>query len=189
MSTSFQLFNLETMSGVFPGTRTMVFQRVRVRPLEQGALEQGALLAGDTQWVRLLWYEEPPACVVECGANLLRIPEPLNRNFGSRLAEALAASGLQYMACGDCAFWQATAVKTGDGLPAGRCTWRPQGEGEAAAYGGDAGAPHDAGRAVAVGAGLQPLGTGGQHGGAATDTGRTNAGRRARGSCTHRPAR
>ena len=118
MSTSFQLFNLETMSGVFPGTRTMVFQRVRMRPLEVGGETPGA-----SQWVRLLWYEEPAACAVELGANLLRIPQPLNGDFGPRLAEALAANGLRYMACGSCAFWQAAAAKTADGLPAGRCTW------------------------------------------------------------------
>ena len=74
--------------------------------------------------MRLLWYAEPPACAVELGANLLRIPEPLSGDFGARLAEALVASGLQYMACGTCAFWQAAAAKTADGLPAGRCTWR-----------------------------------------------------------------
>jgi hypothetical protein len=118
LSTSFQLFNLETMSGVFPGTRTMVFQRVRVRPLEQGDDTPDA-----APWVRLLWYEEPAACAVELGSKLLRIPQPLDGDFGARLAEALAANNLRYMACGSCAFWQAAAAKTADGLPAGRCTW------------------------------------------------------------------
>jgi hypothetical protein len=106
------------MSGVFPGTRTMVFQRVRVRPLEQGDETPGA-----AQWVRLLWYEEPAACAVELGANLLRIPQPLSGDFGTRLEEALAANGFKYMACGNCAFWQPAVAKTTDGLPAGRCTW------------------------------------------------------------------
>lgn len=118
MATSFQLFNLETMSGVFPGTRTMVFQRVRVRPLQQGNETEGA-----AQWVRLLWYEEPSACVAELGQSLLRLPEPLSGDFGLRLQEALNANGVQLMACGSCAFWQRAAAKTDDGLPAGRCRW------------------------------------------------------------------
>jgi hypothetical protein len=116
LATSFQLFNLQTMSGVFPGTRTMVFQRVRVRPVRQGV--EGSPAA---QWARLLWYEEPAACVVELGSSLLRIPEPLAGDFGRRLQEALAANGFQLMACGSCAFWQPLAAQTGDGLPAGRC--------------------------------------------------------------------
>ena len=169
MGTSFQLFNLETMSGVFPGTRTMVFQRVRVRPLDQDDATPAA-----AQWVRLLWYEEPPACAVELGANLLRIAEPLNGDFGARLAEALAASGLQYMACGSCAFWQPAAAKTADGLPAGRCTWSAVVPGAQASSpappwqiscggGGSRRGRLRSGRvggAVAAGVGLQPLGTG-----------------------------
>lgn len=123
MGKSFQLFNLETMSGVFPGTRTMVFQRVRVQPLEPGSLDQGDTAPAMAQWVRLMWYEEPPACAVELGTNLLRIPQPLAGDFGAKLAEALAANGLRYRTCGSCAFWQPAASKTGDGLPAGRCTW------------------------------------------------------------------
>jgi hypothetical protein len=119
LTTSFQLFNLETMSGVFPGTRTMVFQRVRVRPAQQGAEESGT-----AQWARLLWYEEPAACVVELGPILLRIPEPLSGDFGQRLEEALAANGLQLMVCGSCALWQPLVLRTGDSLPAGRCTWK-----------------------------------------------------------------
>ena len=118
MGTSFQLFNLQTMSGVFPGTRTMVFQRVRVQPLEHGDEP-----LGQPQWVRLLWYEESAACGVELGTNLLRIPEPLSGDFGEKLAEALASHGLRYTACGTCAFWQLAASKTADSLPAGRCTW------------------------------------------------------------------
>ena len=111
MATSFQLFNLETMSGVFPGTRTMVFQRVRVRPVQRG---DGT--AGAAQWVRLLWYEEPSACVVELGPSLLRLLEPLSGDFGARLQEALGANSVQLTACGSCAFWQPAAAKTDAGL-------------------------------------------------------------------------
>ena len=145
LTTSFQLFNLQTMSGVFPGTRTMVFQRVRVRPIGQDDEEQGA-----AQWARLLWYEEPAACVVELGSILLRIPEPLRGDFGKRLEEALAANGLRLMACGSCAFWQPMAVQTGDGLPAGRCIVRGN-------AGEDACAPDALAAQSALGVELQPL--------------------------------
>ena len=128
----FQLFNLETMSGVFPGTRTMVFQRLRLQSQEQGDQPPG-----NAQWVRCCGMRSRPRGL-ELGANLLRIPEPRSGNFSGRLAEALAAYGLRYMACGSCAFWQLAATKTADGLPTGRCTWKTGGAGE------DACAPEDA---------------------------------------------
>jgi hypothetical protein len=147
MGTSFQLFNLETMSGVFPGTRTMVFQRVRVRPLP--AAEDGTVPAAHS--VRLLWYEEPPACVVELGAALLRLPEPLTGDFAARLQAALGANGAQLLACGSCRWWQPLAIRTADGLPTGLCAWQhsgragvPQtgGQEPADTMAGAAGAPH-----------------------------------------------
>ena len=117
MSASFQLFNLDTMSGVFPGTRTMVFQRVRVRA--QAAPDAPAT------WVRLLWYDDPAACVVERdGSPLLRIPDPHTADFGGRLQGGLAAAGYDLLTCGSCAFWQPLAAATADGLALGRCTWR-----------------------------------------------------------------
>ncbi len=120
-SENYQLFNLNTMSGVYPGTRTMVFQRVRVR------------IGAAVHWVRVLWYADPPACVLEPdvavastpGVAALRIPEPLaDRQFAPRLHTALAATGWQLQACGSCTFWQLTTAATSDGLPLGRCTWQ-----------------------------------------------------------------
>jgi hypothetical protein len=111
------------MSGVFPGTRTMVYQRVRVRPIPR----EGDNDPGASEWVRLLWYEEPAACVVEVGTTLLRIPDPLRGGFDVRLQEALAANGLEWVACGSCALWQPLTVQTADDLPAGRCTWKADG--------------------------------------------------------------
>ncbi|MCB0150875.1 MAG: hypothetical protein KDE01_24890, partial [Caldilineaceae bacterium] len=84
MSDTYQLFNLATMSGVFPGTRTMVYQRVRLRRLRDEQV---------TAWARLLWYDDPPSCVVEVEERvdggdvqmtpLLRIPDPGGAGFGS----------------------------------------------------------------------------------------------------------
>lgn len=116
MGANFQLFNLDTMSGVFPGTRTMVFQRLRVRPHES---------TGAAAWARLLWYDDPAACVVELNdAPLLRISDPQGEDFGARLRAGLAAGGYDLLACGSCAFWQPLAAVTPDGLALGRCTWQ-----------------------------------------------------------------
>jgi hypothetical protein len=116
VSASFQLFNLATMSGVFPGTRTMVFQRVRLRPL--------AGPADPPVWARLLWYDDPAACVVELDGPLLRIPDPRRPDFGARLRAGLAAADFTLLACGSCAYWQPLAAATADGLATGRCNWR-----------------------------------------------------------------
>ena len=147
------------MSGVFPGTRTMVFQRVRVRPLEEGDETPGA-----AQWVRLLWYEEPAACAVELGANLLRIPQPLDGDLGARLAEALAANIAK----------QVTAVFSLERRRP-RLQYRGCRRGRLRSGGHARSELRRACGAITVGAGLQPLGTGWERGGGTTDTGRTNA--------------
>jgi uncharacterized protein with PIN domain len=130
---NFQLFNLETMSGVFPGTRTMVYQRVRLEPLDKPA-DRG-------RWARILWYDDPAAWVVELEASgaavspaaeatpapprtLLRISEPLAADAGRQLRRSLEAAGWQLRCCGTCASFQPLAATTPDGLSAGRCTWR-----------------------------------------------------------------
>ena len=126
MSDTYQLFNLATMSGVFPGTRTMVYQRVRLRLLRDEQV---------TAWARLLWYDDPPSCVVEVEERvdggdvqmtpLLRIPDPGGAGFGSTLREALAAAGWQMLACGSCAHWQPLAAAlTSERLATGACDQR-----------------------------------------------------------------
>ena len=49
-------FNLQTMSGVFPGSRTRSFQRLKLRAAAQGA-------PPTPLWAQLLWYDEPVGCV------------------------------------------------------------------------------------------------------------------------------
>jgi hypothetical protein len=125
-----QLFNLDTMSGVFPGTRTQVFQRVQLRPLTN--VEQTRL------WAQLLWYDHPPACVVmiphsngvTTGNNiLLRIENPLEGEairFNQQLQQALLAAGYQLICCGSCLHWHSAAIHNVDGLPLGDCGLRRQ---------------------------------------------------------------
>lgn len=128
MAEEYQHFNLATMSGVFPGTRTMVFQRFRLIRTADG---QAA-----PRWARLQWYTEPAACVLglpadlaaaEDGGDALRLVEPLAGNFRRILRDVLQARGISLRACGSCAHWRPQSAVTEDGLPLGRCTWAPAG--------------------------------------------------------------
>lgn len=134
MSDDFQLFNLGTMSGVFPGTRTMVYQRVRLAP-EVDAGSAQSQPAQPAQWARILWYADPPACVLELEMRgggetrestqaLLRIPDPLQGDLMPRVEAAAAAAGWRLRNCGTCAHWQPLTARNPDGLPTGRCGWQ-----------------------------------------------------------------
>jgi hypothetical protein len=127
---SYQIFNLETMSGVYPGSRTAIMQRIRLLPL-----------SGEdrpAQWARLLWYDEPSACVLYLQSNateqweahpLLRLDNPLTGDFAQRFHDALAAAGWRAFTCGECAHWQPLTdggteyAASPDALPLGRCRW------------------------------------------------------------------
>lgn len=118
-----QRFNLETMSGVFPGVRTQTFQRLCLRPLGNQP--------GPIVWAQVLWYDEPRACVLylpttngkSLDTPLAHIDEPLD-NFNQRLRKVLQEAGWQLEACGTCHYWQATSATSADGLPLGQCGWR-----------------------------------------------------------------
>lgn len=131
MSETYQLFNLATMSGVFPGTRTMVYQRVRLAPLTQ--VDDATSL----HWARILWYTAPPACVVEMETNattgspampLVRIVAPEPTSLSAVLREALAAAGWRLVTCGGCTHWRLHTARTPDDLSTGLCTWRRRAE-------------------------------------------------------------
>lgn len=136
---NFQLFNLETMSGVHPGTRTAVMQRLQVRPLQ---VQEDSVHRAEPdyarRWARLLWYDAPVVCDLhlqqegETDAGnweerpLLRLFDPLADDFLHTLEVALARADWQLRACGSCRHWQALAEEsTADGLPLGRCGWHP----------------------------------------------------------------
>lgn len=117
-----QPFNLDTMSGVYPGTRTPVYQRLRLRSAHSSRVE----------WAQLLWYRDPPSAVLmargQDGAAqpLLHLPkDAAPAGMPAPLAEAVASTGRRLMACGMCAHWQVTPLTTDDGLPMGHCRWRP----------------------------------------------------------------
>lgn len=124
-----QRFNLQTMSGVFAGTRTPLFQRVRI---EQAAIGVPSTAPTNKGWLQLAWYDNPPTCVaygIQPGAALdyeqplLHLVEPLVGNFNQQLQAALAVHQLHLISCGSCRFWQAGDVVTPDQLPVGDCIW------------------------------------------------------------------
>lgn len=124
--TTFHLFNLNTMSGVHPGSRTAMMQRIRLLPLPSNP--------HGSQWARLLWYASPPSCVLYLQAEgveqwqeapLVRIENPLtDHQFAQTLKAALAAVGWQPFTCGTCCHWQELRnARSEEELPLGRCSW------------------------------------------------------------------
>jgi hypothetical protein len=125
--TPVQPFNLQTMSGIFPGTRTPVFQRVQVIPVDQPATTR--------QWLQLAWYDEPPTCVayaaqpgaaIDYAQPFLPVLDPLVGDFNQRLQSALASVQQQLVSCGSCRFWLPDRVVTLDQLPTGACRWQAE---------------------------------------------------------------
>ncbi|MCB0070499.1 MAG: hypothetical protein KDE20_03535 [Caldilineaceae bacterium] len=134
---SLLLFNLATMSGVSPGVRTQIMQRVQLQALDGDAAHG--------RWARLLWYADPSlttqAILIDgatCAVQLQAAPgadrwdeapvavleavesATLNREMAARLAQ----HAVRARVCGGCRHWQADGVRLGHGLPAGTCTWR-----------------------------------------------------------------
>lgn len=122
---AFQIFNLETMSGVYPGSRTALMQRIRLLPQ----------IGEDRtpRWARLLWYSDPPSCALYLQGDtpeawqetpLLRMDNPQAQTFGPTFRQALAAAGWLPFTCGNCLHWQPLQETTNeDGIELGRCGW------------------------------------------------------------------
>jgi hypothetical protein len=124
-NTPVQPFNLQTMSGIFAGTRTPIFQRVQVVPVDQPVASK--------QWLQLAWYADPPLCVayitqpgvaVDYMQPYVHLAEPLVGDFTQRFQATLAPTAQQLVSCGSCRFWQPSAVVTTDQLPTGACGWQ-----------------------------------------------------------------
>ena len=121
-SAGVQLFNLETMSGVYPGKRTQVYQRVRLRP----TVDDGRAAC----WAQLLWYDNPPSCVLHRQVQspeqtdetpILRLLAPQTGDLNQRLQEELRQIGWQMQSCGACVHWQPGRASSSDGVTIGRC--------------------------------------------------------------------
>jgi hypothetical protein len=116
-------FNLDTMSGIYPGSRTMTYQRLRLHALHSSA-------DGQSQWYQLQWYSDPNAAMLlqvhankPASAPIFTLDEPHHSSFTRQLHEQLTNAGLTADACYACRLWQPLQVVTEDGLPAGRCRW------------------------------------------------------------------
>jgi hypothetical protein len=116
-----QNFNLETMSGIYPGSRTMIYQRVRIQS------------SGDDEprWYQLQWYTEPPSALLspvdagnDNGATIIDVPSPRHPDFLPLLHATLARHAHKASACYACRHWQRRNLHSEDGLPAGRCQWQ-----------------------------------------------------------------
>ncbi len=125
------LFNLQTMSGVFAGTRTPVFQRIRAETRNAATKVR--------HWLQLAWYTEPASCAVypfqpgnavAYEQPLISLLDPLTGDFNQKLQAALHATEQQLVSCGSCRFWQRNNVVTLDQLPLGICQWRQHGNQE-----------------------------------------------------------
>ena len=118
-------FNLETMSGVHPGSRTRVYQQIRLRSRE-----------GDTvRWAQIRWHEAPPRWAVHLqsatGPNhwaetpLCVVDTPQADGFRAALVARLEEAGWSLLTCGTCGRWHPTPDQDHpDGLPVGLCSWR-----------------------------------------------------------------
>lgn len=114
------------MSGVFPGSRTAQFERIRLRPLQKPGDE--------LHWARLLWYDEPRACVLYLQARAGQDEAPLLRlqvvdpnTLIAELRTALGEAGYGLEACATCQHWRPAADFDKDQLPHGHCAWRQDG--------------------------------------------------------------
>lgn len=143
---SIVLFDQETMSGITPGVRTRIFQRVRLRAVGIRAGDDSQADAG-VVWARLLWHvedsdaetasEDLPTGAIEgalCTVHLredegdawaieplLTLANVSADGFLAALCDALFATGWRLQTCGSCRWWQPGPVRQVDGLPVGHC--------------------------------------------------------------------
>lgn len=124
---SFHLFNLNTMSGIHPGSRTPRTHIVR--------LAATASTEPTTSWARILWPEGEGAALYRQADGsswqphtFLAVHDAEGERAFPRLREALAEAGEELLACGVCRWWQPLAGRVGpDGLAVGRCCWGTDG--------------------------------------------------------------
>ncbi len=118
-------FNLETMSGVHPGSRTRVYQQVRLRSREGDAV----------RWAQIRWHEAPRRCTVHLQIStssnrwaetpLCVVDDPQEAGLQAALVARLEEAGWRLLTCGTCGHWHpAPGQDHPDGLPMGLCGWQ-----------------------------------------------------------------
>lgn len=114
-----QHFNLDTMSGVSPGTRTAVYRKL---VLSSGEDEP-------EQWHTLSWYTDPPSLALSAQPGQIvaawLLPDT-EAGFTVGIAEALERVALRPAACFACRHWRPLLGTDADGVPLGRCDWQAE---------------------------------------------------------------
>lgn len=124
---TFHLFNLQTMSGVHPGSRTA---RVHILRLQASESAPDAL-----RWGRLLWPDDRDewAVYLQAGPGWAETPfvqgsTPAGEDVLAGLLERLAAAGQKPLVCATCCRWQPIRGEaTPGGIAVGLCTWTETG--------------------------------------------------------------
>src|SRR4051794_22623383 len=103
-----QNFNTDTMSGIYPGSRNMVYQRLRLHH-------------GDSQdqWYQLQEQSEANIALLlpiqadqPSSTPAFSIAGPQQPDFTNRLHDGLTEAGMQADACYICRLWQPMPVQT-----------------------------------------------------------------------------
>ena len=116
--------------------------------LSAGAAGRARQSTAQVRWARLLWYDDPPACVVEsrgegrgarsaeraarlhpaddssAGRLLLTLPVPERRALDQLLTAALADAALELHTCGGVVFGSGTPASTRTVCLWASCVWR-----------------------------------------------------------------
>lgn len=98
-------FNLDTMSGVFPGVKPRHFFRFRISNCIRTSESQPE---SQPRWVAAIWLEEPEAWVVidEQGNETCRVAGSYDVITIDQLIESLRSLGHEPHCCGTCTFWK-----------------------------------------------------------------------------------
>ncbi len=119
-------FNLDTMSGIYPGERPAVYQRLLAAPVDMPHAQ--------ARRFRLDWEQQPPGPLFHSDGppddNVATLPAfrlavDDARDACSALAAELDQRGWSLHACGTCAWWRAQPSTTADGLSVGHCAYQP----------------------------------------------------------------
>lgn len=110
-------FNLETMSGVFPGVRTRRYHTIWLLPEEADK---------EPLWAKIFWYQEADTAVVlrADGEEIARFEHSTDNNALPVLDQALEEAGWCRATCGNCHFWRQVKKSESEGWRWGRCSWR-----------------------------------------------------------------
>ena len=119
-------FNLDTMSGIYPGERPAVYQRVLAVRVDRPD--------APAHWFRLSWDQQPPGPLFHPdepqAGDVDRLPTFRLAVTDARqtcilLASELAQRKWALHTCGTCAFWHRQQDATAGGDAAGQCGYRP----------------------------------------------------------------